>query len=97
MMMSTQCDPCLIAQGCTAMLVQVLCADHATLAGIRWYGPGEPKKVYIERKTHRESWKGEESVKERISINDEKVVPFCNQVRQGEGGCMGRVCGVHCI
>eukprot|EP00879_Flechtneria_rotunda_P014052 GHRR01014680.1.p1 GENE.GHRR01014680.1~~GHRR01014680.1.p1 ORF type:complete len:145 (+),score=28.69 GHRR01014680.1:422-856(+) len=24
---------------------------------LRWYGPGEPKKVFVERKTHRESWK----------------------------------------
>lgn len=23
----------------------------------RWYGPGEPGKVFMERKTHREGWK----------------------------------------
>jgi len=23
-----------------------------------WYGPGDPKLCFIERKTHRESWKG---------------------------------------
>ena len=43
---------------------------------IRWYGGGEPRKVFIERKTHRESWKGEESVKERFMLEAEKVVPF---------------------
>lgn len=42
----------------------------------RWYGPGEPQKVFVERKTHRDSWKGEESVKERFAINSDKVVPF---------------------
>jgi hypothetical protein len=24
---------------------------------VRWYGPGEPGKVFMERKTHREGWK----------------------------------------
>jgi uncharacterized membrane protein YidH (DUF202 family) len=43
---------------------------------IRWYGNGDPGKVFMERKTHRESWKGEESVKERFTIDDAKVVPF---------------------
>jgi hypothetical protein len=27
------------------------------LVVVRWYGPGEPGKVFVERKTHRESWK----------------------------------------
>jgi VTC domain len=30
----------------------------------------------VERKTHRESWKGEESVKERVVLPEDKVVPF---------------------
>jgi SPX domain protein involved in polyphosphate accumulation len=30
----------------------------------------------VERKTHRESWKGEESVKERFTLTEEKMVPF---------------------
>jgi SPX domain protein involved in polyphosphate accumulation len=29
---------------------------------LRWYGPGDPKDVFVERKTHRESWTGELSV-----------------------------------
>ena len=43
---------------------------------VRWYGPNEPKLCFIERKTHRESWKGEKSVKERFTLPEEKVVPF---------------------
>ena len=30
----------------------------------------------MERKTHRESWKGEESVKERFTLPEEKMVPY---------------------
>ena len=43
---------------------------------VRWYGPNEPKTCFIERKTHRESWKGEKSVKERFTLPEEKVVPY---------------------
>ena len=43
---------------------------------IRWYGPNEPKLCFVERKTHRESWKGEKSVKERFTLPEEKVVPY---------------------
>ena len=32
--------------------------------------------MFVERKTHRESWKGEESVKERFVLPEDKVVPF---------------------
>ena len=35
--------------------------------------------VFVERKTHRESWKGEESVKERVVLPESKVVPFLDQ------------------
>ena len=35
--------------------------------------------VFVERKTHRESWKGEESVKERVVLPEGKVVPFLEQ------------------
>ena len=43
------------------------------------YGVGDPKAVFVERKTHRESWKGEESVKERVVLQEDKVVPFLEQ------------------
>jgi len=35
---------------------------------LRWYGPGDPKTVFVERKTHREKWMGETSVKERFVV-----------------------------
>lgn len=44
---------------------------------IRWYGSPEPgESVFVERKTHRESWKGEESVKDRITLPKAKIVDF---------------------
>jgi SPX domain protein involved in polyphosphate accumulation len=42
----------------------------------RWYGSNPPNMVFFERKTHRESWKGEESVKERFTLPSDKVVAF---------------------
>ena len=43
----------------------------------RWYGPDEPNQiVFVERKTHRESWMGEVSVKERFSIREDQVLPL---------------------
>ena len=32
--------------------------------------------MFVERKTHRESWKGEESVKDRITLPKTKIVEF---------------------
>ncbi len=37
--------------------------------------------VFFERKTHKESWKGEESVKERFTLPSDKV-----GARQGGNG-----------
>lgn len=42
---------------------------------LRWYGPGDPKLVFVERKTHNEKWTGEVSVKERFTV-DAKEVPL---------------------
>lgn len=39
----------------------------------RWYGTSIPKTVFVERKTHRESWMGEVSVKERFIVPETKV------------------------
>jgi SPX domain protein involved in polyphosphate accumulation len=36
---------------------------------LRWYGPGDPKLVFVERKTHNDSWTGEVSVKERYIVS----------------------------
>lgn len=35
---------------------------------LRWYGAGDPSLVFVERKTHREKWTGEVSVKERFTV-----------------------------
>jgi SPX domain protein involved in polyphosphate accumulation len=36
---------------------------------LRWYGAGEARLVFCERKTHREKWTGEVSVKERFTVS----------------------------
>jgi len=36
---------------------------------LRWYGAGDPKIVFFERKTHRDTWTGEASVKERFIVS----------------------------
>lgn len=40
---------------------------------MRWYGPGDPKTVFVERKTHNDKWTGEVSVKERFIVSREIV------------------------
>ena len=40
---------------------------------LRWYGPGDPKLVFVERKTHNEKWTGEVSVKERFTVDASEV------------------------
>lgn len=37
---------------------------------LRWYGAGDPKLVFVERKTHRDKWTGERSVKERFVVRN---------------------------
>ena len=52
---------------------------HSQAIRLRWYGmdPTAPgTEIFVERKTHRESWTGEESVKERFSLPPHLVVPF---------------------
>lgn len=41
---------------------------------LRWYGPGDPKVIFVERKTHNEKWTGEVSVKERFMVRKEVVL-----------------------
>lgn len=36
---------------------------------LRWYGPGDAKTVFVERKTHNDKWTGEVSVKERFIVS----------------------------
>jgi SPX domain protein involved in polyphosphate accumulation len=40
---------------------------------MRWYGTSTPETVFVERKTHRDSWAGEVSVKERFIVNEKLV------------------------
>lgn len=40
---------------------------------LRWYGPGDPKTVFVERKTHNDKWTGEVSVKERFIVDASEV------------------------
>ncbi len=42
---------------------------------LRWYG-ATPTVVFVERKTHREAWTGDMSVKERFAIKEWQVIPF---------------------
>ncbi len=42
---------------------------------LRWYG-ATPTVVFVERKTHRESWTGDISVKERFIVDEWQVLPF---------------------
>ena len=45
---------------------------------MRWYGTGIPQAVFVERKTHRESWAGEVSVKERFAVKENQVLNLLN-------------------
>jgi SPX domain protein involved in polyphosphate accumulation len=36
---------------------------------LRWYGNGDPKLIFVERKTHNDKWTGEVSVKERFTVS----------------------------
>lgn len=44
-------------------------APGAIALRLRWYGNGEPKMVFVERKTHNDKWTGEVSVKERFVVS----------------------------
>lgn len=40
---------------------------------LRWYGATNPSLVFVERKTHRDKWIGEVSVKERFMVKEKEV------------------------
>jgi SPX domain protein involved in polyphosphate accumulation len=42
----------------------------------RWYGTGTPETAFVERKTHREKWAQEISVKERFVVPEKQVLPL---------------------
>ena len=43
---------------------------------LRWYGGMDTETIFIERKTHREDWTGEKSVKARFSLKEKNVNAF---------------------
>ncbi|KZT53506.1 SPX-domain-containing protein [Calocera cornea HHB12733] len=47
--------------------------EGAQAIRLRWYGGMDNKQIFVERKTHREDWTGEKSVKARFPIKEDKV------------------------
>ncbi|KAI0649460.1 SPX-domain-containing protein [Trametes meyenii] len=50
--------------------------EGAEAVRLRWYGDMEQKTIFVERKTHREDWTGEKSVKARFPIKEHLVNAF---------------------
>lgn len=49
---------------------------QAVAIRLRWYGTGEPRTVFVERKTHKDDWAGERSLKERFALRADNVHAF---------------------
>jgi SPX domain protein involved in polyphosphate accumulation len=47
--------------------------EGAEAIRLRWYGGMNTETIFIERKTHREDWTGEESVKARFKLKEKNV------------------------
>jgi hypothetical protein len=47
--------------------------EGAEAIRLRWYGGMNTETIFIERKTHREDWTGEESVKARFKMKEKNV------------------------
>jgi len=50
--------------------------EGAEAIRLRWYGGMNSETIFVERKTHREDWTGEKSVKARFSIKEKNVNPY---------------------
>ena len=50
--------------------------EGAEAIRLRWYGGMENETIFIERKTHREDWTGEKSVKARFTLKEKNVNDF---------------------
>ncbi|TFK70314.1 SPX-domain-containing protein [Pluteus cervinus] len=50
--------------------------EGAEAIRLRWYGGMGVKTIFVERKTHREDWTGEKSVKARFPLKEHLVNPF---------------------
>ncbi|KAH6650285.1 VTC domain-containing protein [Chaetomium tenue] len=47
--------------------------EGAEAIRLRWYGGMQNETIFVERKTHREDWTGEKSVKARFSVKEKNV------------------------
>lgn len=50
--------------------------EGAEAIRLRWYGGMDTATIFVERKTHREDWTGEKSVKARFSLKEKSVNAF---------------------
>lgn len=50
--------------------------EGAEAIRLRWYGGVDTTTIFVERKTHREDWTGEKSVKARFAIKEKNVNAF---------------------
>lgn len=50
--------------------------EGAEAIRLRWYGGMKSDQIFVERKTHREDWTGEKSVKARFALKEKKVNAF---------------------
>lgn len=50
--------------------------EGAEAIRLRWYGGMKSDQIFVERKTHREDWTGEKSVKARFQLKEKKVNSF---------------------
>ncbi|ROT36857.1 vacuolar transporter chaperone 4 [Sodiomyces alkalinus F11] len=48
-------------------------SEGAEAIRLRWYGGMQSENIFVERKTHREDWTGEKSVKARFSLKEKNV------------------------
>ncbi|KAI5466110.1 VTC domain-containing protein [Mariannaea sp. PMI_226] len=48
-------------------------SEGAEAIRLRWYGGMQTETIFVERKTHREDWTGEKSVKARFAIKEKNV------------------------
>lgn len=47
--------------------------EGAEATRLRWYGGMQTETIFVERKTHREDWTGEKSVKARFALKEKNV------------------------
>ncbi|KAL2843225.1 VTC domain-containing protein [Aspergillus pseudodeflectus] len=50
--------------------------EGAEAIRLRWYGGMDSDQIFVERKTHREDWTGEKSVKARFALKEKYVNDF---------------------